>query len=86
MIDLWSSDGLNLPRQMTRRVAVPLPMNEIDFLRLEPSSGDYHPELVHCPNHSDSLLAQMINLNCILLEVNDGIKAITAHPPRPNSD
>lgn len=87
MIDLWSSDGLQLPRQMTRSRGVPLPMDEMVFLQMRSSDeGHVSPVFMDDENRRCSLLAQMINLNCILLEVNDGIKAITAKPSRPNSD
>lgn len=76
MIDVWSSDGMNLPRQMTRRQDVPLPMDEEAFLSLSPGNTS-DLDLLMNPDRDNSLLAQMIKLNSILLEVNDYIKDLT---------
>lgn len=77
MIDVWSSDGMNLPRQMTRRHDVPLPMDEEAFLSLDVDNQP-SPEAFTNAERDDSLLAQMIKLNTILLEVNDYMKDLTA--------
>ncbi|KAK2602028.1 hypothetical protein QQS21_004455 [Conoideocrella luteorostrata] len=79
MIDVWSSDGMNLPRQMTRRGNVPLPLDEETFLNLSPE-GTSDLDLPINPDRNNSLLAQMIKLNSILLEVNDYIKDLTTAP------
>lgn len=79
MIDVWSSDGMNLPRQMIRRNDVPLPMDEEAFLLLSPGSTS-DLDLLMNSDRNHSLLAQMIKLNSILLEVNDYIKDLTTTP------
>ncbi|KAB5545467.1 fungal-specific transcription factor [Coniochaeta sp. 2T2.1] len=73
MIDVWSSAGINLPREMTRRDNVPYPMDEAVFLSLTSSSPDPATS-----NRESSLLAQMIKLNGILLSINDAIKTLTS--------
>ena len=76
MIDIWSSDGMNLPRQMSRKHDVQLPMDEEAFHRLVPGARNALVPTGVTDNEG-SLLAQMIKLNTILLEVNDYIKDLT---------
>ncbi|KAH8901908.1 hypothetical protein BR93DRAFT_932741 [Coniochaeta sp. PMI_546] len=77
MIDVWSSAGINLPREMTRREAVPYPMDEATFLNM--TANNCNPlEFTPSQSREDSLLAQMIKLNGILLEVNDAIKQLNS--------
>jgi hypothetical protein len=69
MIDVWSSTGVRLPRQMPVLESVPLPMDEEVFLSL------WHGEasaltLDRGSTSASSLLAQMIKLNRILLQIN----------------
>ncbi|KAL3417571.1 fungal specific transcription factor [Phlyctema vagabunda] len=66
MIDVWSSSGVRLPRQMVHLENVPLPIDENVYLNLrrgQPVQQDHDTK--------SSLLAQMIQLNSILKEVND---------------
>jgi hypothetical protein len=65
MIDVWSSTGVRLPRQMPLIENMPLPIDEVVFLNLR--QGEALPATF---DHSSSLLAQMIRLNRILLEIN----------------
>ena len=67
MIDVWSSAGVRLPKQMPSLDNIPLPCDEEIFLDLK--RGDFASEY-HSPS-SSSLLAQMIRLNRILVEIND---------------
>jgi hypothetical protein len=79
MIDVWSSTGISLPRQMTRRDDIPFPMDEATFLHMSSTNSNSF-DFMLSPNRDDSLLAQMIKLNSILLEINDFIKALTSDP------
>ncbi|KAL2759326.1 hypothetical protein ACRALDRAFT_2094899, partial [Sodiomyces alcalophilus JCM 7366] len=85
MIDVWSSTGVNLPRLMDRRHDVPLPMNESTFLNMSRASNNPF-DFILSPNREDSLLAQNIKLNGILLRVNDAIKALTSDSTVTNID
>jgi hypothetical protein len=76
MIDVWCSAGINLPREMTRRDGVPYPMDEATFLNMTASSSGV--DFIPPQSREDSLLAQMIKLNGILLEVNDAIKQLNS--------
>jgi hypothetical protein len=69
MIDVWSSTGVGLPRELAHHDNVPLPSDEVMFLQLR--SGDRRDskgEMSSGP--ASSLLAQMIKLNRILAEIN----------------
>lgn len=69
MIDVWSSTGVNLPRQMPALDNLPLPMDDVHFLRLKP--GQFlSPSLSNIPA-AGPLLAEMIKLNRILIQVNN---------------
>ncbi|EFY89196.1 hypothetical protein MAC_04783 [Metarhizium acridum CQMa 102] len=83
-IDVWSSDGMNLQRQMALRKDVPLPMDEETFLNLSPQSPGT-VDMIANPDRNNSLLAQMIKLNSILIEANDYMKDITTTQPAPVS-
>ncbi|KAN0102568.1 Fungal specific transcription factor domain containing protein [Hyaloscypha variabilis] len=65
MIDVWSSTGVGLPRQMPILDNLPLPMDDVTFLALRP--GNTLPWDIE---NGALLLAQMIKLNRILLEIN----------------
>ena len=69
MVDVWSSRSIQLPRQMPHLEDLPLPIDEMSFLQWHP--GDVAPH--HWDDRSSSLLAQMINLNRILSQINDAI-------------
>ncbi|KAK2015227.1 fungal-specific transcription factor [Colletotrichum eremochloae] len=85
MIDVWSSTGVNLPRLMDRRMDVPLPMNETTFLNMTRANNN-HFDFILSPNREDSLIAQMIKLNSILMRVNDAIKSLTSDVDVTNID
>lgn len=85
MIDVWSSTGVNLPRLMDRRMDVPLPMNESTFLNMTRANNN-HFDFILSPNREDSLIAQMIKLNSILMRVNDAIKSLTSDVDVTNID
>lgn len=68
MIDVWSSAGVRLPRLLTPKLNVPLPIDEIVFRRMtREMTRDQIPE----PETRSSLLAEMVRLNRILLQIND---------------
>lgn len=68
MIDVWSSSGVRLPRLLTPKEDVPLPMDEIAYLKMTPSQGF---AVVFEEDRRSSLLAEMVRLNRILLQIND---------------
>lgn len=65
MIDVWSSTGVGLARQMPVLDSLPFPMDDVAFLALK--QGETLPWIM---DHGSSLLAHMIKLNRILLEIN----------------
>ena len=67
MIDVWSSAGVGLPKQMPALEHIPLPCDEEIFLSLEPGDS----ALQSRASSASSLLAQMITLNRILVEINE---------------
>lgn len=68
MIDVWSSSGVRLPRLLTPKPNVPLPMDEIVFLQM---TRDQTFDQILAPETRSSLLAEMVRLNRILLQIND---------------
>lgn len=77
MIDVWSSAGVRLPKQMPSIDSITLPCDEEIFLRLKP--GDFVPHEFQSSSPS-SLLAQMIKLNRILVEINEvNQRTVTGH-------
>jgi hypothetical protein len=69
MIDVWSSAGVRLPRQMPTLENMPMPIDEVTFLELRP--GNFLPPAFnHNTSAASSLLLQMIKLNRILMDVN----------------
>lgn len=73
MIDVWSSTGVNLPRQMVHDDSILLPVDEASFLSWR--HGEIHDQNIEIDqSRQSSLLAQMIKLNRILMEINDAIK------------
>jgi hypothetical protein len=67
MIDVWSSSGVRLPRLLTPRDDVPLPIDEVLFSKMSPEKE--HDILVE-NNPKSSILAEMVRLNRILLQIN----------------
>lgn len=70
MIDVWSSNGVSLPRSMVARDNVPFPIEEIIFLQMKRENLDL-PSPTTIPESMGSLLTQMVKLNAILLEVGE---------------
>lgn len=68
MIDVWSSSGVRLPRLLTPKEDVPLPMDETAFLEMTRSQGF---DVAIGQERKSSLLAEMVRLNRILLQIND---------------
>lgn len=74
MIDVWSSTGVGLPRNMPNYSDAPLPIDEIDFLNMSAQSGPISPATsitMSDKGSSTSLLAEMIRLNRVLMEINE---------------
>ena len=71
LIDVWSSAGVRLPRQMVHRDDVPLPMDEEAFLQLKRGEDGYFTTAEIERDTATSLLAQMIKLNSILVDINN---------------
>ena len=68
MIDVWSSAGVRLPRQMPKTDNLQLPIDEVAFLNLH--RGHSLPTGFDLPlSQASSLLAQMTKLNRILMEI-----------------
>ncbi|KAK5046592.1 hypothetical protein LTR84_007353 [Exophiala bonariae] len=68
MIDVWSSNGIRLPRSLTPRNDVPYPMEETIFLQLRKEDFDL-PSPNAMEESAASLLTQMVKLNAILVEI-----------------
>lgn len=78
MIDIWSSTGLQLPRQMSRSDDVTLPIEESLYLGLSVHSIK--------PNSADSSIwAEMVHLAHIWAEIHDLNKATVDGSMRPES-
>ena len=70
MVDVWSSNGVGLPRSIRSRHDVPYPMEEIVYLRMRREDYDA-PSPTAMEESSASLLTQMVKLNAILFEVSE---------------
>ena len=68
MIDVWSSNGVRLPRSITPRHDVPWPIQEVVFLNMRREDLD-PPSPTATQESEASLLAQMVKLNAILFEI-----------------
>jgi hypothetical protein len=96
MIDVWSSAAVKLPRLLPfDGDGAPLPMDDLPFLHLQrpptssitsptslPPSGAPSPEQPIFERRSP-IIAQMVQLNRILLEVNDFNKQCATHTLTP---
>jgi len=69
MVDVWSSAGVNLPRQMPVLENPPLPIDEVAFLIFR-RGNNQPPGFDATFSSTSSLLAQMIKLNRILVDIN----------------
>jgi hypothetical protein len=70
MIDVWSSNGVGLPRSIKPRNDVPYPMDEATYLQMRRENFD--PPGATTPEQSSaSLITQMVKLNAILFEVSE---------------
>lgn len=85
MIDVWSSNGVRIPRAISPRSDVPYPMEETVFLCLRRDSATSDlPSPTTMQESASSLLTQMVKLNAILVEistVNQMAAAAFAHSP-----
>lgn len=70
MVDVWSSNGLRLPRAMVPRDNVPFPMEEVVFLEMRRENYDL-PSPTMMEESTASLLTQMVKLNAILVEIGE---------------
>lgn len=70
MIDVWSSNGVGLPRSIKPRYDVPYPMDETSYLRMRRDNFD-PPAATTVEESAASLLTQMVKLNAILFEVSE---------------
>lgn len=68
MIDVWSSNGVGLPRSILPRDDIPYPMEELSYLKLRRQDPEF-PQSPPPRQTATSLLAQMVKLNVILSEI-----------------
>lgn len=68
MIDVWSSNGVRLPRSMIPRDDVPFPIDESVFLDMRRENHD-PPSPTLTQESYTSLLTQVVKLNAILVEI-----------------
>lgn len=68
MVDVWTSNGVGLPRRVSRMKVVPLPSDDLRFNRIEGLDMDFgaSSEVTVPPS---SLIAEMVKLNHILAEI-----------------
>ncbi|KAJ9651398.1 hypothetical protein H2198_009313 [Neophaeococcomyces mojaviensis] len=78
MIDVWSSNGVRLPRSIVPRDDVPFPMEEVVFLEMRRENFDL-PSPTMMQESAASLLTQMVKLNAILVEVGELNRAAAAN-------
>ena len=70
MIDVWSSNGVRLPRSIVPRDDVSLPMEETVYLEMRRT--DYElPSPTMLQESAASLLTQVVKLNAILVEIGE---------------
>lgn len=77
MVDVWSSNGVGLPRSIVPRHDIPYPMDDSVFLDMRRSDPE-PPALTTAEESSQSLLTQMVLLNAILYEISDLNKSIAS--------
>jgi len=80
MVDVWSSNGVRLPRSMVPRDNVPYPMEETIFLEMMPNDCDL-PSPTLMQQSAGSLLTQVVKLNAILFEVSELNRRAVASQP-----
>lgn len=78
MIDVWSSNGVRLPRAIVPRSDVPFPMEEVVFLEMRRENFDL-PSPTIMQESVASLLTQMVKLNAILVDIGDLNQAAAAN-------
>ena len=76
MIDIWSSAGLQIPRQMHRSDHIALPMEESLFFGLSADSSSFN-------SSSSSIWAEMVHLAHIWAEIHDLNKAAVGGSMEP---
>lgn len=77
MIDVWSSNGVHLPRSMVPRQDVAYPMEESVYLDMRLADQE-PPATTSAKESSQSLLTQMIQLNAVLYEISELNSSITS--------
>lgn len=76
MIDVWSSAGVGLPRQMPQQNGnIPLPIDEATFLNWR---REINLIPVQEPDRKSSLLGHMVKLNRILITIHDVLSKIVS--------
>ncbi|KAK5100614.1 hypothetical protein LTS08_005365 [Lithohypha guttulata] len=80
MIDVWSSNGVGLPRSMAPRDNVPYPVEETTFLEMRRDDCDL-PSPTTMQQSTGSLLTQVIKLNAIFSEVSELNRGAVANQP-----
>ena len=88
MIDVWSSSGMRLPRNLSHRSDVPYPMEETIFLQLRredldlpsPDTMGGSTVALFAQDSAASLLTQMVKLNAILVEITNLNKVAASSP------
>lgn len=78
MIDVWSSNGVRLPRSMVPRDDVPFPMEEIVFLDMRRENYDLPSPTLMQESYA-SLLTQVVKLNAILVEIRELNRVVAAN-------
>lgn len=80
MIDVWSSNGVGLPRSMAPRDNVLYPVEETTFLEMRRDDCDL-PSPTTMQQSTGSLLTQVIKLNAIFSEVSELNRGAVANQP-----
>lgn len=80
MIDVWSSNGVSLPRSIIPRDNVHLPLEETVFLDMRRENYEL-PSTTLMQESYASLLAQVVKLNAVLVEIGELNRAAAASQP-----
>lgn len=77
MVDVWSSNGVRLPRSIVPRDDVAYPMDESVYLNMRRSDREPLARTT-AEESSQSLLTQMVQLNAVLYEIGELNRSITS--------
>lgn len=82
MIDVWSSTAVKLPTLLPARTDLPLPMDDLVYLSLSPTTGTPSSSAGSPLSHSGAqLVSQMVKVNRILMEINAfNHRCVTTNP------